>query len=303
MSSVKKKVEGEINEPCPICKMDKFLNPSMILLVSPCYHKMCESCVNRIFAGGSAPCPICQTSLKKSNFMKPIFEDMYVEKECRIRKRVWRIFQKSEDDFNGDLRAYNDYLEKIEDMIFEMVNDPDVQAVNVKIDQLQKQNQDALFQNTQAEEEEDELLRLAVQQQEREIELRRVADAQNMVKQMQLKLQQKSLMHKDRQVEDGDVNLQSVDVITNVPGQSLTIEERIKLIKQQRLAGSAQSRFMVDPLQSDYERTAEIDLDGVRDPAIEAFTNAGKLAGGFDISAVYRKSLESALIAIDVDPI
>ncbi|KAI3654110.1 hypothetical protein MP228_000829 [Amoeboaphelidium protococcarum] len=288
MFSVQKKVQGEINEPCPICKMDKFLNPSMILLVSPCYHKMCESCVNRIFAGGSAPCPICQTSLKKSNFMKPIFED---------------IFQKSEDDFKGDLRAYNDYLEKIEDMIFEMVNDPDVQAVNVKIDQLQKQNQDALFQNTQAEEEEDELLRLAVQQQEREIELRRAADAQNMVKQMQLKLQQKSLMHKDRQVEDGDVDLQSVDVITNVHGQSLTIEERIKLIKQQRMAGSSQTRFMADPRQSDYERTAEIVLDGIRDPAIETFANAGKLAGGFDISAVYRKSLESALIAIDVDPI
>lgn len=60
---------------------------------------------------------------------------------------------------------------------------------------------------------------------------------------------------------------------------------------------------MADPLQSDYERTAEIVLDGIRDHAIETFANAGKLAGGFDISAVYRKSLESALIAIDVDPI
>jgi CDK-activating kinase assembly factor MAT1 len=100
----KQNMESTENEPCPICRMDRYLNPQMTLLVSPCFHKMyafidtsilliirCESCINRIFAAGSAPCPQCGTLLRKSNFAKPVFDNMYVEKECRIRKRIWRM--------------------------------------------------------------------------------------------------------------------------------------------------------------------------------------------------------------------
>ncbi|KAI9012836.1 CDK-activating kinase assembly factor MAT1-domain-containing protein [Gaertneriomyces semiglobifer] len=103
-------------DTCPVCKSDRYLNPTMKLLVSPCFHKMCENCINRLFLQGPAPCPICKVTLRKSNFVAQTFEDLYVEKEVQIRKRVSRIYNKRLEDFKGNLRAYNDYLEEVEDI-------------------------------------------------------------------------------------------------------------------------------------------------------------------------------------------
>lgn len=76
------------DETCPVCKSSKYLNPKLTLLVSPCYHRMCETCINRLFLHGNAPCPICGTVLRKGNFVVATFEDLRVEKEVRIRKVV-----------------------------------------------------------------------------------------------------------------------------------------------------------------------------------------------------------------------
>lgn len=73
---------------CPVCKSTKYLNPKLTLLVSPCYHRLCETCINRLFLHGSAPCPLCGTILRKGNFVVATFEDLVVEKEVRIRKIV-----------------------------------------------------------------------------------------------------------------------------------------------------------------------------------------------------------------------
>ncbi|KAI9245249.1 CDK-activating kinase assembly factor MAT1-domain-containing protein, partial [Phascolomyces articulosus] len=100
---------------CPVCKSDKYLTPNLKLLVSPCFHKMCESCIDRLFSAGPAPCPICQQILRKNQFMSQIFEDLEVEKEVRIRKRVNKVFNKRPEDFPS-LRLYNDYLEEVEDI-------------------------------------------------------------------------------------------------------------------------------------------------------------------------------------------
>jgi CDK-activating kinase assembly factor MAT1 len=76
---------------CPVCKSSRYLNPNMRFLVNPeCYHKMCESCVDRIFSHGPAPCPIagCKRTLRKVKFRTQTFEDLKVEREVDIRRRV-----------------------------------------------------------------------------------------------------------------------------------------------------------------------------------------------------------------------
>jgi hypothetical protein len=45
---------GIDQDKCPVCLTEKYLNQNLKLLVSPCFHKMCENCVNRIFLGGPA---------------------------------------------------------------------------------------------------------------------------------------------------------------------------------------------------------------------------------------------------------
>ena len=76
---------------CPVCKSSRYLNPNMRFLVNPeCYHKMCESCVDRIFSHGPAPCPIagCRRTLRKQKFRKQTFGDIQVEREVDIRRRI-----------------------------------------------------------------------------------------------------------------------------------------------------------------------------------------------------------------------
>lgn len=78
---------------CPVCKSSRYLNPNMKFKVNPeCYHKMCESCVDRIFSHGPAPCPIagCARTLRKMKFREQTFEDLKIEREVDIRKRVMR---------------------------------------------------------------------------------------------------------------------------------------------------------------------------------------------------------------------
>ena len=80
---------------CPVCKSSRYLNPKMRFLLNPeCYHKMCESCVDRIFSQGPAPCPVagCGKTLRKARFKKQTFEDVKVEREVDIRRRVASMY-------------------------------------------------------------------------------------------------------------------------------------------------------------------------------------------------------------------
>lgn len=89
---------------------------------------MCESCVDRIFSHGPAPCPIpkCGKTLRKHRFREQTFEDIRVEREVDIRRRVAAVFNRREDDFE-DVRAYNDYLNEVEDITFNLVEGIDVE--------------------------------------------------------------------------------------------------------------------------------------------------------------------------------
>lgn len=96
-----------MDDQCPVCKSDRYLNPKLRLLVSACYHKMyvmkaslvydcfngltlsrCESCIDRLFTLGPAPCPICNKTLRKLAFTPQTFEDLGVEKEVAVRRRI-----------------------------------------------------------------------------------------------------------------------------------------------------------------------------------------------------------------------
>ncbi|KAK6090814.1 hypothetical protein P3W45_000059 [Vairimorpha bombi] len=117
---------------CPICKTDSYLNPEMVLYVSPCFHKMCESCLKRHFANGTNKCPECGIELRKINYMSSTFEDIEVEKECRIRRQLDKHFRREEEDFEDPIR-YNDYLEEIEKTVFGLLEYKSESLIKSKI--------------------------------------------------------------------------------------------------------------------------------------------------------------------------
>lgn len=69
-----------------------------------------------------------------------------VEKEMDIRKRVLKDFNKKEEDF-ATLREYNDYLEEIETIIFNLVNNIDIVGTNKRIEQYKKDNKEIIMKN------------------------------------------------------------------------------------------------------------------------------------------------------------
>ncbi|KAF9360441.1 TFIIH/NER complex subunit [Mortierella sp. NVP85] len=131
------------DDVCPVCQTDRYLNPQMKLKVGPCFHKMCENCIERLFAHGPAPCPTCRQTLRKATFSEQTFEDLMVEKEVRIRKQMSSKFNKRREDFKT-LKDYNDYLETVEDLTFKLVNEIDVETTRAAIEKFAAENKDLI---------------------------------------------------------------------------------------------------------------------------------------------------------------
>ncbi|RUS35485.1 CDK-activating kinase assembly factor MAT1-domain-containing protein [Jimgerdemannia flammicorona] len=172
------------DDQCPVCKSDKYLTPNLKLLVSPCFHKMCESCIDRLFSAGPAPCPVCTTILRKIQFMSQIFEDLLVEKEVRERKKVAKIFNKRPEDF-ASLRAYNDYLEEVEEIStfchfiwnlihkyhekklslrsWNLINGVDIDATQARVQRYEKENKEIIAANESKRANEDKYLSIQLE--------------------------------------------------------------------------------------------------------------------------------------------
>lgn len=124
---------------CPRCKTTKYRNPQLKLLVNVCGHPLCEKCIELMFANGSAKCYQCPTPLKRGNFKKQLFQDSQVEKDIQVRRDILRKFNKNQEAF-PTLRDYNDYLEKLETVIYNLANDIDLDETNKLLDELRRPN-------------------------------------------------------------------------------------------------------------------------------------------------------------------
>ncbi|KAM4665412.1 CDK-activating kinase assembly factor MAT1 isoform 1-T1 [Amazona ochrocephala] len=160
---------------CPRCKTTKYRNPSLKLMVNVCGHtlfevfsvqsenskvttgrssknlkrgrgKECESCVELLFVRGAGNCHECDTLLRKSNFRVQLFEDPAIDKEVEIRKKVLKIYNKREDDFPS-LNEYNDFLEEIEEIVYNLTNNVDLENTKRKMELYQKENKEVIQKN------------------------------------------------------------------------------------------------------------------------------------------------------------
>lgn len=86
---------SEEPDKCPVCKGDQNTNPDIKFKINTkCYHRICESCVDRHYRdSGKKICPVygCDKQLWKRDWRTQTFEDLKVEREVEIRKRVERM--------------------------------------------------------------------------------------------------------------------------------------------------------------------------------------------------------------------
>ena len=147
----------------------------MRFLVNPeCYHKMCESCVDRIFSTGPAPCPVagCRRTLRKARFRRQTFEDLQIEKEVDIRRRVATTFNRRREEFE-DLLSYNNYLEEVETLTFNLVYSLDVDTTEAKLKAYASQNAPVISRNAALERQESANTEATFKLQKEEARLRR----------------------------------------------------------------------------------------------------------------------------------
>lgn len=153
------------DDTCPQCKSERYLNKSMKLLVGPCYHKMCETCVLQRFDAGPAPCPVCQRILRKAEFYQQIFEDLTVENEVRIRKRMAMIYNKRQEDFKT-LKDYNDYLEMVEELTLKLLDDTETDETDYVIEKYRRDNAASIEKNQSKFQREEKLQRMISEQEQ-----------------------------------------------------------------------------------------------------------------------------------------
>ncbi|MBN3270596.1 MAT1 factor, partial [Polyodon spathula] len=181
------------DQGCPRCKTTKYRNPSLKLMVNVCGHTLCESCVEMLFVRGSGNCQECDTPLRKNNFRVQLFEDPAVDKEVEIRKKVLKIYNKNDSNFPS-LREYNDYLELIEEIVYNLTNNVDLENTKQMMEQYQRENKEIIQKNkiklTREQEELEELLAMERQENEQ----RRLLQLKEEKRQVQAKKKNKQAL-------------------------------------------------------------------------------------------------------------
>jgi CDK-activating kinase assembly factor MAT1 len=69
-----------------------------------------------------------------------------VEREVDIRKKVLQDYNQLEGDFPS-LQAYNDYLEEVETIVYNLCNGVDVEVTREKMEQYRRDHQTFIMKN------------------------------------------------------------------------------------------------------------------------------------------------------------
>ncbi|KAI1496361.1 CDK-activating kinase assembly factor MAT1-domain-containing protein [Biscogniauxia marginata] len=218
---------------CPVCKRVRYLNTDMEFLINPeCYHPMCSNCVTNIFKSGPAQCPYpsCTKTLRQRGFRSAFFGDLAVEREVDIRRRVQAAFNNVEDDFET-LRDYNNYLQDVEDLTFDLIYGGDDERAGAEAKLLAREQhfKDEIERN---------------RRRGREAELsRQKRDAAEAEAQRRRRLEERREEDRAR-AEEATINAEVMEALARgEPGSAAEIQARIVARKRARVAEISSTHF------------------------------------------------------------
>ncbi|XXH06038.1 hypothetical protein Hte_012483 [Hypoxylon texense] len=274
---------------CPVCKRNRYLNPNIKFLINPeCYHPMCDVCVTNIFSKGPAQCPYatCHKTLRQRGFRAAFFNDLRVEREVDIRQRVAAVFNMAQDDFQS-LRAYNDYLQQVEDLTFDLVSGGEAERRQAEQDLLayEQKHRDDIEKN---------------RKRGREVEsLRRQRETAHAEAARQRRLEEQREEELAR-AEEKTTNAEVMEALARgEPGTAAEITARIVARKRARVAEIAGSHFpsLLDSGNSTGNSTGSSSLLSIRGLKDKAASRGGD----DDAEAYYRRPYDP-FAGLDLKP-
>lgn len=256
----------------------------MVFLINPeCYHKICESCVDRIFSLGPAKCPYlkCSKTLRKNRFKKQVFDDINIEREIDIRKRILSIYNKTEEDFES-LKEYNAYLESVEELTFKLSEGVDVEETERQVAEYEAEHKI-------------EILERAMRESQKDADLTKYQMATETLKQEKLRIQ--------RQMEAEDAEFskqQKVELMEKLQSSDANAEDIMKQQKSAQLKRSSlrkrQLQQISNQLDQKYLATGKPGK-GAEGAAMSPFT---PFCGDRDVTKRYTLLGKPAIDVVDI---
>lgn len=135
-------------------------------------------------------------SLKRNNFRLQLFEDSTVEKDVDIRKKILKDYNKKEEEFFS-LKEYNDYLEEIETIIYNLTHNVDYIETMKKIEHYKKENRESIIKNKMKYNKEIlELDRLIEEERQHEI------DKRESIEKQEIEIKRRKIIEKEALIEE-----------------------------------------------------------------------------------------------------
>ncbi|KAJ3225727.1 TFIIH/NER complex subunit [Clydaea vesicula] len=271
------------DDSCPVCKADRYLNPSLKLLVSPCFHKMCVTCIDRLFTSGPAPCPVCKGTLRKSNF-------------------VVQTFNKRIEDFGGDLKAFNNYLEDVEDILFNLINNVDVEDTTARIEKFRLENKELISANISKQINEDKNINFRLEKEKKDKLMRKEIYMNHIKEEAKMKVSEKEELI--RQLAESDKSTKDIlkeaqekrKLHFNVAYEVPEFED--DTFDENELNDTGFDTF--DPVDNPYDDPIHVPMMNMyQDPWTESYkTDNRQKAGGFQPRFTYGRAIDSAFTGI-----
>ncbi|EED79038.1 predicted protein [Postia placenta Mad-698-R] len=251
-------------------------------------------------------------SLGKRMLPQDTFEDLGVEKEVAVRRRIAKEFNKRKEDF-PDLRSYNDYLEEVEDITFNLINDIDIPETEARIAAYRRENAALIELNIQREEQYSRYLKEHedAERQEREqraLELRRAEEEEREEREKerreiidQLQTSDKDAVKLIAKSRAGALRRATARSSNGAQSSSKALRPRF-----------AQSAVIPDephvPLQDDWYAYEDMFVlrDSYDDPASEAVRRDREgimRAGGYRVEEAWERALRYAVAGLEIMPL
>jgi len=227
-----------------------------------------------------------------------------VDKEVDIRRRILKDFNKQEEDFHS-LREYNDYLEMVEDIIFNLTHNIDTLDTNKRIQHYKEENKSLIIKNRSkmskdALELMDILTMEEKQQNQVKIEMKLLEEAERAVK----------VKNKEKLIDDLMFGEEDATKILAEHRETLAREERAKAMfstgLDQESNSSAVSAVTAQDEMFVYTEPT-MDMMGPLPPPIDQLENylvniraasPGEKAGGYQESLGCFRALQEAMAGL-----